>query len=691
MPVRTPPSKSIVTFPARGTPPDEHGYPHYQAIGAANARFKKAYLSLLSARRRKRAALYAGANTPAVRAVWTRRLKELRSDFSRCLGLEVKAPKAAATALHFMRAYPLFSADPKPGTPAWVANLKAAWYSIPDAAWDGGSIELLVLRSPQIPGPYPGVLLIPNSGARLFGAQSPESAVGEWGCALAAAGFLVAIPKLPGLEAYSSTQNKRRILEGACALGEVAGEAARALDGLLALPGLAGKCAWVAGKGLGGLAALLLGALDSRVGGIIADAPLTIGSGADPDGLAVPRFNQVTDLNEICATLSPRPLAFVRPDSRNALQADVGALMRAAAPAFRRQKAARDLAAFRPDSLEKMISWMKDRSRATQAAPAGGIVIRGEKPRRRYAICDVPDLKTWTNWARRLRREYRVTAGMPATSKPLSIKVIGCAALADCTREEFHIQSGPHAWSNVAFLRPNGGGPRRRRVTILCLPGSGSDVAKVEREFAHEIIAEGWNACIIDARVALYPFHPDIPEGIAVINQSLHDLCCCLDWVCQRDDVDTARIGAMGVSQGGTHSWMLAAMDERIAAAAPVCGVCTYRSLWAEWRTEWYDGALLSFLDSHSMYYFTPGVLHLADQQDLCGLIAPRPFALIGANHDNCFPLSGLRECDRDLRRLYRMFGKEENYVFNEFEGPHSMPEHTRKTAYAFFRKHLKG
>lgn len=643
-----------VTFPARGTPPDKHGYPHYQAMAEANVRWRKAYLAEISRRQNERAKKRRPASV-------------VRNGLAACLGLAVKNAKHTPEPLRFLRGHPIFSGAPAPGTPAWAADLRAFWYELPGAAWDDGAIELLVLRPTQIRGPYPGVLLIPDCGSKQFGAQSPESAAREWGGALAAAGFLVVIPKLPGLQMFSSTQNKRRLLEGACAIGEVIAEAARALDALLSLPGLAGKRAWVAGKGMGGLAALMLGALDGRAAGVLSDAPLAVGTGTDPDALQIPRFNRTTDLGEIAASLAPRPLGLID------------------AP-FKPRKTL-GLAVFRPGKNAQAIEWMKQSVRAVHAKPSGGIAVRGERPARRYAICDVPDAKTWKAWAKRLRREYRAQAGMPATAKPLGVKLIGRTQLADCTREEYHVKTGEFTASNVTFLRPNG--PFRRRTTILHLPGSGSDVAKVEREFAHEIVAQGWNACIIDARVALYPFHPGIPEGMAMINQSLHDLCCCLDYVARRDDVDPKRIGTMGVSQGGTHSWMLAAMDERIAAAAPVCGVCTYRSLWYEWRTEWYDGALLSFLDSHSIYYFTPGVLHLGDQQDLCALAAPRPFALIGGNHDNCFPLGGMKECDRDMRRLYRMFGKEENFLYYEFEGPHSMPEHSRKAAYTFFRKHL--
>lgn len=47
----------------------------------------------------------------------------------------------------------------------------------------------------------------------------------------------------------------------------------------------------------------------------------------------------------------------------------------------------------------------------------------------------------------------------------------------------------------------------------------------------------------------------------------------CPHTLLNRPDVDAARIGVTGISLGGMHSWLLAAADERIAAAAPMIGV----------------------------------------------------------------------------------------------------------------------
>jgi len=666
------------TFPPRATPPDADGYPHYAAIGEANEKLHAAYDRELKARRRSRQAFL--KPDPGALKRWQQRSSEVRTDFARCLGLQITAKPSEPSSAHFDFGVPI----------SGPTSLAATWLRLPAAAWEDEDIEILILR-PRRTSPNPvGVLLIPDAGPGLMGAESPESAARAWGYDLAASGLLVAIPKLPGYARFSSTHNKWRILEGASALGQIVGEAAHALDALLEQPGLNSPTAWVAGQGTGGLAALMLGALDKRVGGVLADAPTQWGTPEDHETLVVPYSHPVTDLPELAALIAPKPLALIQTSQKNSAldepRADVNTLARAARPAYSLLKKTAAMRVFRSADVPAVTEWMVAQNKNVLSAKTPQDQIEyGPRPKPRFSISSYTDGNAWKRDAQRLRAAYRKTSGLPPVSVPLAVKQMSETHQKDCTRLEYHIQTGPHAWSNLTFLRPHG--PVTRRTTILCLPGSSSDVGKVEDQYAHEVVAEGWNAAIIDARVALMPFHPGIAEERAMITQSLHDLICCLDYVAGREDVDPKRIGTTGVSQGGTHSWMLAAMDRRIAASVPICGVCTYQSLLA--GNAIHHAPVQTYLDSHSIYYYTPGVLHLAEQQDLCALIAPRPFALVGANRDDCFPLDGMRECARDLKHIYQLMGAPQNFRYVEFEGLHSIPLHSRKTAYAFFRKHL--
>lgn len=51
------------------------------------------------------------------------------------------------------------------------------------------------------------------------------------------------------------------------------------------------------------------------------------------------------------------------------------------------------------------------------------------------------------------------------------------------------------------------------------------------------------------------------------------DLTILLDYLEMRPDIDSTRIGMTGISLGGMHSWLTAALDERVSVAAPMIGV----------------------------------------------------------------------------------------------------------------------
>ena len=55
------------------------------------------------------------------------------------------------------------------------------------------------------------------------------------------------------------------------------------------------------------------------------------------------------------------------------------------------------------------------------------------------------------------------------------------------------------------------------------------------------------------------------------------DAVCCLDYLCERNDVDPNRIGCVGNSGGGNLTSYLMAYDDRIKAAAPGCFMTTHR------------------------------------------------------------------------------------------------------------------
>jgi len=80
-------------------------------------------------------------------------------------------------------------------------------------------------------------------------------------------------------------------------------------------------------------------------------------------------------------------------------------------------------------------------------------------------------------------------------------------------------------------------------------------------------------------------------------------------------------VGALGHSYGGNTTLFLGALDERVAFAGASGAACTYRRRMAD-RT----GIELASI--------VPGILEVADIDDVAGLIAPRPLLLVSAPDD---------------------------------------------------------
>lgn len=120
-----------------------------------------------------------------------------------------------------------------------------------------------------------------------------------------------------------------------------------------------------------------------------------------------------------------------------------------------------------------------------------------------------------------------------------------------------------------------------------------------------------------------------------------------LDYLTQRPDVDARRIGATGMSMGSTRTWWLAALDERVAAAACVACLTRYQELIRS-----------RALARHGLYYFVPGFLRHFDTEAVVSLIAPRPLLTLTGGRDPGSPLAGVRRLNRFCARVYALLGQ---------------------------------
>ena len=168
-------------------------------------------------------------------------------------------------------------------------------------------------------------------------------------------------------------------------------------------------------------------------------------------------------------------------------------------------------------------------------------------------------------------------------------------------------------------------------------------------------------------------------HGRTLFGRMLAELVAGVDYLAEHPGIDETRIGAMGISMGGTHAWWLAAIEPRLRAAVNMCCLADLECLIA---TGAHDG--------HGPYMTVPGLVRLASTGELAALAAPRPQLVCVGLRDWCTP----EECfDKARAALEAGYACSDAQNMIEFcvdpDAGHEETPAMRKAALAFFDKHL--
>jgi dienelactone hydrolase len=146
--------------------------------------------------------------------------------------------------------------------------------------------------------------------------------------------------------------------------------------------------------------------------------------------------------------------------------------------------------------------------------------------------------------------------------------------------------------------------------------------------------------------------------GQTMIGWRVWDVMRTIDWIETRKELDTKRVGCMGISGGGTCTTFSAALEPRIKVAM----VSGYLNIFRD--------CILSL--SHCMDNYVPGILKYAEMYDVAGLIAPRPLFVESGEKDEIFPIAASRESFARVRKVYDIFDAGAAVEQETFDGPHS-------------------
>jgi len=141
-----------------------------------------------------------------------------------------------------------------------------------------------------------------------------------------------------------------------------------------------------------------------------------------------------------------------------------------------------------------------------------------------------------------------------------------------------------------------------------------------------------------------------------------------LDFLESLPDVDPARLACTGESGGATQTFLLGAIDDRIAVQAPVVMV------------------------SHSMQggclcENMPGLRIEFSNMEISAAFAPKPQILVGATGDWTKTTQTVE--GPAIREIYRLLGHGQNFEYTTLDYEHNYNRDTREKVYAFFAQHL--
>ncbi len=314
----------------------------------------------------------------------------------------------------------------------------------------------------------------------------------------------------------------------------------------------------------------------------------------------------------------------------------------------------------------------------------------------------------WAAWRAEACEELvAAMGGWPIEQVPLNPEITEEHDEGDYVRQRLLIDTEPMMAAPCWLLVPKGIAPGERRPAILALHGHGNgkdDICGLDHgeedkqnnirvhnyDYARQFVRRGYVVIAPDHRnfgERQYPredLYGRDPCNIMMLKLALFgrnmllanvwDASKCIDYLQTREDVDGERIGAAGLSYGGTMTLWTAALDERIKIADVSC----------------YMNSFLAYaLDrDNTCGSQTPvNVLGLLDEMwEVAALIMPRALVCENGISDGGFPIAEAQAAHAKIAEAYARAGVGERFTADVFEGGH---EFSGRKAFDWFAKYL--
>jgi hypothetical protein len=308
--------------------------------------------------------------------------------------------------------------------------------------------------------------------------------------------------------------------------------------------------------------------------------------------------------------------------------------------------------------------------------------------------------EAWEARAKEIRERILFSCGLwPLPKKtPLRPTVTSTVELSDITIENVALETFPGFWLCGSLYKPKGAGPfpaianmhghwadgrLQREADVPKAPpapgprGAGKAdlvalAASLARQgfvvFAYDML--GYNDTDQFVHRKLGASLDQWLWGVSELGVQTWNSIRVLDYLQSLPFVDKKKLGATGASGGGSQTFLLAAIDDRVQVSVPVNMVSAYMQGGCNCENA-------------------PGLRVGTDNVEVASVFAPKPQLFVSCTGDwtSKVPV----EEGPAARKVYELYGKPENLQWVQFNYGHNYNVESREAMYAFFKKHLHG
>ena len=291
---------------------------------------------------------------------------------------------------------------------------------------------------------------------------------------------------------------------------------------------------------------------------------------------------------------------------------------------------------------------------------------------------------------------YGLLGDLPSLQQEISVKVESITQKDGYILEKLLLDLNGREPVPAYFVKPLHGGSQTPCVLYNHSHGGnyllGKDELLEGREYlqdppyAQVLTGMGYSALCIDTWCfgerhvlsELEVFKEMLWKGEVLWGMMVYDSLRALDYICSRPDVDTKRIGTLGMSMGSTMAWWIAALDKRIKVCIDICCLTDFSAL--------IDA---KSLNEQGIYYYVPSLLKYFTTIDINALIVPRPHLSLTGKRDLLTPIEGVKRIDQDMKELYRNNQVADKWVLKQYDTGHFEMAEMRVEIVSFLSKWL--